>query len=112
MWIVIKMMKLNTIMKKILPGLSIVAGTLFLAACASDTENIPIQTTEETKLSSDSIMTEKNTEPETTEAITPEKMSRIKKLVRTAGYVEGESKLSEKPTVSHTEHRRTWRTSG
>lgn len=107
MWIVMKMMKLNIIMKKILPGFPVIAGALFLAACASDTENIPIQTTEETKLSSDSIMTEKNTEPETTESITPEKMSRIKKLVRTSGYVEGESKLSEKPTVSHTEHRRT-----
>lgn len=61
----------------------VIAVSFFLTACAVETGDDQTQTSEETELSSDVVMT---TNTEFAETITSEKMSRIEELVRTAGY--------------------------
>ena len=76
---------------------SVIAFAFLLTACAAETNDTLTQTSEETELSSDIVVTTDTGFAETT---TSEKMSRIEELVRTAGYDEGEPKISDEPEVT------------
>ncbi len=75
----------------------VIAFAFLLTACALETGDTQQQTSEETESSSDIVVT---TDTEFAETTTSEKMSRIEELVRTAGYDEGEPKLSDEPEVT------------
>lgn len=87
-------------MKRIMPRIAFVAGAFFLTACAGKTTEVQTRTTEETELSSDFTVTEDTSMHELTETASSAEVSRIEKLVRMAGYDEGEPKLSEEPAVT------------